>query len=488
MYRTKQQSINGELSGTARPGRARPVAWGALILLCLAQLMVTIDGTVVNVALPTISRALGFGPGQVQWVVTGYLLCTGGLVLLAGRAADRFGRRRTLLTGAAVFTGASLASALAPDAAALIASRAVQGAGAALLSPAALAIITTTYTGSRRAKALAAWGAIAAGGFVAGLLVGGALTTWAGWRWIFFINLPVGAVALVGVRLLVPPDRGDRPPAPALPVARAVALTAGLAAVIYALGAPHGWGSPATVTGFAAGAALIAGFVVADRRAAARVLPPRPAGTRSLPTGAALMLGATGLLAGTLFVTTFFLQQQLHSSALRTGLDYLPFALAIGLAAHMGPHLLTRFGSRVVGTGALLSIAAGAVLLAAAPDGARYATSLLPAFLILGIGTGLALTSASVTAMADVASDHAGAASGLLTTGHELGGAIGIAVFSAIAIAAGRGGAAAGAVQIAAGHHVASIATAAVAAGLAVLTAAAMPNVRPPAGACTGLH
>jgi EmrB/QacA subfamily drug resistance transporter len=464
------------------------MAWGVLVLLCVAQLMVTIDGTVVNVALPSVGRALGFGPGQVQWVVTAYLLCTGGLVLLAGRAADRFGRRRMMLTGLAVFTAASLASALAPDAGALIASRAVQGAGAALLSPAALAILTTTYTGSRRAAALSAWGAIAAGGFVLGLLVGGALTTWIGWRWIFFINLPAGVAALIGVPLLVRPDRDDdRPAAPSLPVARAAALTAGLAAVIYALGAPHGWGSPATVAGFVAGGALIACFAVADRRAVQRILPPRPAGTRSLPTGAALMLGATALLAGTLFVTTFFLQQQLHASPLRTGLDYVPFAVAIGLAAHIGPHLLTRFGSRVVGTGAMLAIAAGALLLATGAGRAQYAAGLLPAFLVLGAGTGLALTSASVTAMADVAPDHAGAASGLLTTGHELGGAVGVAAFSAIATAAGGRATAAG-LQIAAGHHVAFIAIAAIAAGLAVLTAAAMPAVRPPAGAHVGLH
>jgi EmrB/QacA subfamily drug resistance transporter len=478
MYTTKQVSSN-EVS--SRKAKWRP-AWAVLVLLCVAQFMVTIDATVVNVALPSISRALTFGAGQVQWVVTAYLLCTGGLVLVAGRAADRFGRRRVLLAGLALFTAASLLSALAPDAGTLIGARAAQGVGAALMGPAALSIITATFTGSRRAAALSAWGAIAAGGFAAGLLIGGIVTTWLGWRWIFLINLPVGALVLVSVPLLI--RRGPSAAVP-LPILRALTLTAGLAALVYGLSAPHGWRSAPTVTALAGAALLVTGFGWLEAHAQHRVLPPLSWRTRSLPAGAVLMLAVTALFAGTLFVATFFIQQELHASALRTGLYYLPFAAAVGVAAHAAPHLLSRFGSRSVATAALLTVVAGAVLLAA-PSHPSYAGTLLPAFVLFGLGAGFGLVSASVTALADVAPEHAGAASGLLTTGHEVGAALGVAVLSAIAAAAGHQVPAA--LRIPAGHHTAFTVVAVTAAISAVLTAALLPAVRPAEGTHHPIH
>lgn len=505
-----------------RPGqRAGSASWAVLALLCGAQLMTVVDGTVVNVALPTISRVLSFGADQVQWVVTAYLLGTGGAMLLAGHLADRFGRRRMLLAGIAIFAAASLLSGSAPDMGLLIAARGAQGAGAALLSPAALSIITTTFTGARQARALSTWGAISAGGFVAGLLIGGVITTELGWRWIFFINAPLSALLLASVPLLVTrddrapatqagggrapaspvpgnhaPNGQSRSPAPRVPLAGAVALTAGLVAIVYAIGAPHGWGSAWTLGSLGAGLVLLAAFAVADRRTAHPMLAPALLRSRSLVTGSILMLAVTGLLGGTLFVTTFVLQQQLHASALRTGLDYLPFAVTIGLAAHLAPRLLSRIGTRATACAGLAMVAAGELVLAATAGHSGYAAGLLPAFLILGAGVGLTLNGASVAAMAEVPPGQAGAASGLFMTGHETGGALGVAVLSAVAAAAGRragtGHVAAGHVgagwQIAAGHGPAFTLTAVAAACFAVLAAFTLPNVRPPADAGGHLH
>lgn len=474
--------ISAENSAPAADRTAHEASWLVLLLLGAAQLMVVIDGTVVNVALPSMSRALKFGPGQAQWVSAIYLLCTGGMMLLAGRSADRFGRRRMLLAGTALFAAASLASGLATDATMLICARAAQGMAAALLSPAALTIITTTYTGSRRARALSAWGAISAGGFVAGLLIGGIITTEFGWRWIFFINVPVAAVALVLTPALVAADNdttaGARPAR--LPVAAALALTAGLVAIVYAISGQRGWGSAQTLAAGGSGLVLLTAFAVLDRRSDHPMLAAALLRTRSLIAGCLLMLAVTGVLSGTLFVTTFFIQQQLHASALRTGLEYLPFAVTIGLAAHAAPRLLSRLGTRVTACTGLLAVAAGALLLAVAADHG-YAAGLLPAFVLLGAGTGLGFVSASVSAMSHIPDNHAGAASGLLMTGHEAGGALGLAVFSAVATAAGEHGAAS--LRITAGHHVTFVVTAVTAAILALLAAGAMPAVRPPAGA-----
>ena len=477
----------GRDAAQGRPERARdsaqpaPQPWRLLILLCVAQFMVTLDVTVVNVALPSIGRALSFGPSELSWVVSAYLLCTGGLLLLGGRVADLLGSRRMLLVGLAVFTGASLASGLAPTSTALIIARAAQGVGATLLSPSALSIITKTYTGSRRAKALSAWGAIAAGGFAGGLLIGGMLTTWLSWQWIFFINVPVGVAALLLVPRLVAPDPDTSRLRGRIGTRGSLALTGGLVAIVYGISTStsHGWGSTPTLVSLALGGVLIASFAALERRGRHPLVPRVIWRTRFLLSSTVIMLGATGVLAGTLFVSTFFVQQELHASPLTTGLYYLPFAVVVGLVTQVGPRLLARFGSRIVATAALLAAAGGALLLAAAPDHAHYATDLLPAFGLLGAGIGLTFVTVSVTSMADVAADQAGAASGLVLTGHELGGALGVAVLSAVATTAG--GSAAAGLGVAQGHQKGFIVAAAIAAALAALAAIAMPTVRPPA-------
>ena len=291
------------------PDRGRR-PWSLMVVLSVAQFMVILDATVVNVALPSIARSLGFAAGGLQWVVTAYVLASGGLVLLGGRAADVAGRRRIFLAGLALFTAASLASGLAPAAGALIAARAGQGLGAALLTPAALSIITTAYAGAQRATALGVWGAIGGAGAAVGVLAGGILTTWLGWRSVFLVNVPVGVVAgLLSLRL-VPRHKSRRRLVRELDLPGAALAVAGLVTVVYALaGAPaHGWGSPRTLLLLALALVLLVAFAAAERSARRPLVPAQIWRTRSLAAGVLVMLGATGILVGTFFLNSLYLQ------------------------------------------------------------------------------------------------------------------------------------------------------------------------------------
>ena len=463
--------------------RRRP--WSVLVLLSVAQFMVILDATVVNVALPSIGRALHFAAGDLQWVVTAYVLFSGGLVLLGGRASDVVGRRATFLTGLAVFTAASLASGLAPAAAALIAARAGQGLGAALLTPAALSIITTTYTGAQRAAALSAWGAIGGGGAAAGVLAGGMLTTWLGWRSVFLVNVPVGVVAgLLSLRL-VPPSGTAARIGRELDLPGAVLVVAGLVTGVYALaGTPeHGWGSARTLLLAAASAGLLAAFAAVERSARRPLLPLATWRSRPLVAGAAVMLGATGILVGTFFLNSLYLQNVAGASALRVGLEFLPLVAVIGLGAHLTSRLLPRAGSRVLAVAGLLLMGVGALLLSGVPAQAGYLTGLLPGLLVIGTGTGLVFPAATVTAMSHVAEDRAGLASGLMTAAHEIGAALGVAVFSAVATAQAVAGG-----GFAAGYRHGFAVAAGVAAALALVAALAVPAVRPAPGGRVAVH
>jgi EmrB/QacA subfamily drug resistance transporter len=452
--------------------------WTTLIVLGLAQLMVILDITVVNVALPSIAEDLAFAEGDLQWVITAYVLFTGGLLLLGGRAADLFGRRRVFLTGLAIFTVASLASGLAPSPAALIVARAAQGIGAAMLTPSALSIVTTTYAGDQRTAALAAWSAISSSGAAAGVVLGGILTTGLGWEWVFFINVPIGIAAGIGVLRLVPDavptGRGRLPD-----VAGAVTAVAGLVLLIYAIegATDHGWGSARTLLLLLASAAILATFVAIERRVREPMLPPRTWRNRSLVSGVGLVLAATALLVAVFFLNTIYLQDVLGWSALETGLAFLPLVLVIGIAANVANSLLPRVGSRNLGALGLLLVGAGGALLALAPDAATYATDVLPGFLILGFGTGLVFPVAAIAAMSEVGEETAGLASGLLTTGHELGAAFGVAAISAIATSAPT---------FVAGYADGFAAVAVVAALVAIITLVATPTVRPPAESHAG--
>jgi EmrB/QacA subfamily drug resistance transporter len=449
--------------------------WSVLVLLCVAQFMVVLDVTVVNVALPSIGAALGFEAADLQWVVTAYVLFTGGLLLLGGRAADVLGRRRVFLVGLLVFTGASLASGLAPSAGALVAARAAQGLGAALLTPAALSIVTTTYHGPQRTAALTAWSAIGSAGAAAGVVLGGVLTTWLGWESVFLVNVPVGlAAAVLALRVVpaAPPARGPR----RLDLPGAATVVAALAVFVYGLSgaAEDGWGSVQTPLLLALAGALLGAFLAIERTVARPLVPPPTWRRRTLVSGMAVMLGATGILVGALFVNSLHLQRVLGWSALETGLGFLPLVLAIAAGAHAASQLLPRAGGRIVAVAGLSLVAAGSLLLALAPARAGYAADLLPGLLLVGAGIGLAFPAASVTAMSAVDHEGAGLASGLLTTAHEIGAALGVAVLSAVAV----GG------SVADGFLVAAV----VAAVLAVLAAGAVPAVRTAGVAHAGVH
>jgi EmrB/QacA subfamily drug resistance transporter len=413
----------------------------ALILLCAAQFMIILDVTVVNLALPSIQADLGFASKDLQWVVTTYTLAFGGLLLLGGRAADLFGRRRIFLTGLGVFTAASLGSALASSPDALLVTRALQGVGAAMLSPAALSLITTIFPeGTERNRALAIWGAVAASGGAVGVLVGGALTELFGWESIFLINLPVGvAVALAGWRVL-PAAAGVRR---SLDLAGALVAPASLVALIYGLvdADSAGWGSAQTLGLFALAAAGIAAFVAIEARVREPLVDLSVFRQRATVTALVLLIVGIGTLFSGFFFSSLYLQQVLGHSALRTGLEFLPVALAIGLAAHAGGHVISRVGAKpVIATGMTLG-AVGALLLSGLSADGSYATDVLPGLFVLGLGAGLSISGVMITAMSGAGEENAGLVSGLTTTAHELGIALVLAVLSTIAASQLGGGA-----------------------------------------------
>ena len=460
--------------------------WTQLILLCAAQFMVILDATVVNVALPSIARSLGFQAGGLQWVVTAYVLASGGLVLLGGRAADVVGRRRMFLTGLTVFTAASLASGLAPVPGALIGARFGQGAGAALLTPAALSILTTSYRGPQRTRALGIWGAIGGAGAAAGVLAGGMLTTWLGWRAVFLVNVPVGVVAgLLSLRLL-PATRARRQDARDLDLPGAALAVAGLVTLAYALDrAPaYGWTSVRTWLLLGLAAVLLTAFaaaeVLARRSGRAPLVPPQVWRNRPLVAGVLVMFASTGTLVATFFLNTLYLQEVQHASALRVGLEFLPLALIIGLGAHLASNLLPRAGSRALIVAGLALTAGGALLLTGVSARSGYVTGLLPGLLVVGLGAGLVLPAAAITGMSEVRDDRAGTASGLMSAAHEIGGAFGVAVFSAVAVLASGG--------ISAGYRHGFEVAAVLATVLAVLAAVTVPVVRPAAGVRVTVH
>jgi EmrB/QacA subfamily drug resistance transporter len=464
-----------------------PASWVTLALIAVAQFMVILDVTVVNVALPSIGDSLHFQGAGLQWVVTAYVLFTGGLMLFGGRLADLIGRRQVFLTGLGVFTVASLGSGLAGTPEVLIGARALQGIGAAMLLPSALSIITTTYTGGQRTKALAVWGALGSAGAAAGVLFGGVLTDVLGWRSVFFINVPVGIVVALAARHVLAATPARRIGIRQLDVAGAATLMGGLVALILAINGTgeHGWLSIYTLVMAAAAALLLGRFAGVERRSGQPLVPPAIWKVRSLVSSAAVMLVATGLLVGAFFLNTLYLQHVMNASPLETGLAFLPLTLVILAGAHIASHLLPRTGSRWLVAAGLLGAAAGALLLTMAPVDPSYGTDLLPGYLLLGLGIGITFVATSVAAMADVTHEHAGLASGLMTTAHEVGAAFGVAAMGAIAAGANNSDSLAGMVD---GYHTAFLVAANVAAVVALIAAVALPSVRPQPGMAHGMH
>jgi EmrB/QacA subfamily drug resistance transporter len=411
-----------------------PRRWWALVLLCLAPFMVILDITVVNVALPSIGSDLRLDRASLTWVVTAYTLCFGGLLLLGGRLADTLGRRRMFLAGLGLFTLASLASGLAQGGTTLIAGRAAQGVGAALLSPAALAIITTTFQGAERNRALGIWAAIAGAGGAVGVLAGGLLVEYASWPWVFFINLPVGILVAAAVPALIaavrPAHRARR-----LDLPGALAGTLATAAVIYGLltAGSNGWGATTTLLSLALGLVLAGGFIAVERTAREPLVPLGLLARRPLLAGQLVMLATSGLLLATYFLASLYLQRLLGYTALDTGLVFLPAALATIAGSHLAAHAISHLGPRpVAGIGFTLA-AVGTLLLGRLPADASVLVDLLPGLLVATAGLGAGFVVATTTAMAHIDHAQAGLTSGLLSTGHEFGASLGVAFVSALA-------------------------------------------------------
>jgi len=409
--------------------------WIALAVIVAAQFMVVLDVAIVNVALPTIKTDLHFSQESLQWVVTAYSILFGGVLLLGGRMADLLGRRRLFMAGLALFTTFSLLDGLAWSEGSLIAFRSLQGLGAALLSPAALSILTTTFEEGRdRNLALGVWGAVSGSGGAAGVLLGGALTSSLSWSWIFFINVPVGALVLVLAPRLVGESRAE--------VAHrhfdlpgAASITGGLMLLVYAMtrAVQHGWGTGETIGLLAASAGLIVAFVAIEARSSAPLLPLRMFRLRTL-TGSnvgGLLLG--GAVFSQFFLLTLYMQQVLHYSALQTGVAYVALTLAVIVFANLSQALALRVGIRPVLPMGLLLVAAGLVLYARLPVDGHYFWDIFPAFLLSGIGMAFAFIPMTIGALAGVRSADAGIASGLINTSQQIGGAIGVAAATTIA-------------------------------------------------------
>jgi EmrB/QacA subfamily drug resistance transporter len=424
-------------AGTTETGSQGPHRW-LLPVLLVAQLMVILDITAVNIALPHIARDLHLSGSSVSWTITSYSLIFGSLLLLGGRAADLLGRRRMFLAGLGVFTISSLGSALAASAATLFAARAGQGLGAAMLSPAALSIITSAFHGPARGKALAAWGAVGGAGAAIGVLAGGVLTQFTDWRTIFYVNLPVAAVLLVAALKAVPAD-AERPRWRGLDVVGAVVATASLASIVYAItqAGSVGWTSVSTYVCGLGGLAGLVAFALYELRSEAPLLRVGRIADRAVGGGLVLMLAAAGSIFGLFLLCSLYLQGVLGWGALSTGLAFVPLAVAAGIGAHGAGHVVARHGVRGPLVGAFAVAAAGMLLLSRVGEDGSYVRDVLPGMLVAGLGLGVAVVSVSMAILTGMRQDEAGMLSGLNSTGHEIGGTLGIAVFSTIAAGSG---------------------------------------------------
>ena len=443
----RTEAARTEAAGTAGTdgtdgARGVPFRWTrrhvlALAVLCLAALLDTIDVTVVNVAMPTIRNVLHFSEGGLAWMVNAYMVPFGGFLLLGGRAGDLLGRRRVLLAGTATFTLASLGSALAPSVGVMISTRAIEGLAAAFVVPMTLAMLSSVFpAGPARNRAFSIWGGVSAAAGTLGLIVGGLLVTAAGWRWIFFINIPVGLFVLAAAVRLLPVDPGRHWSIRQFDLMGALSVTAGSSLLAYAVvqTGSHPWGSGRTIA-LLAGAVVLLGYFVLHERfvAASPLMPPELWHNRSV-AGANLV---SALLSSAVFAmfysTTLYMQQVLGYSALRTGLAYLPLGLSILIAAGLAPALVSRIGVRLVAVaGAVLSLA-GLVLFSRIPADGQLLTDIVIPSVIVGLGGGLMLLSTTIAAMSGVSAERQGVASALLNVSRQLGGALGLAAIATVA-------------------------------------------------------
>jgi EmrB/QacA subfamily drug resistance transporter len=412
-----------------------------LVLLCAVQFLDIVDGSIVNVALPSIQRSLHFSQQNLQWVASGYVLTYGGFLLLGGRAADLLGRRRILVAGVLLFAFCSLAGGLARNETTLITARLVQGIGAALMAPAALSLVTTTFKeGVDRHKALGIWGGISGLGAAAGVFFGGVLSEGPGWRWVLFVNVPVCGLILLGAFRLL---SGERPvgPRPSFDARGAGLVTAGMLLLVYALiEAPaRGWGASRTIGELVTSAVILAGFLLNEARSRDPLLPLSIFRVKGLAAADATQLIAFAGFYSMFFFLTLYMQNVLHWSPIQAGAAYLPVTAFLGFAATISPKLFARVGTRpVIVAGALLS-ASGIYYLSRIPIHGGYLTNLLPGLAVTALGLGAIFVGATAAANAGVPANQAGLAAGLLNTSLQLGIALGLAVFSALATARTNG-------------------------------------------------
>ena len=409
--------------------------WSALALIVTAQFMVILDVAIVNVALPSIKSDLDFSETNLQWVITAYAILFGGGLLLGGRLADLLGRRRLFVFGLALFAASSLLCGLAWSEGSLIAFRGVQGLGGALLAPAALSLLMTTFAeGRERNLALGIYGAASGSGAAAGVLLGGLLTSYLGWSWIFFINVPVGLAAIALAPLLLGESRAA-PSQRHFDLPGAASITGGLMLLVYALtrATSDGWGAPSTLALLSGAAALVVGFVVIELRSPSPLLPLRIFRLRTLASANAAMAIIGGVAFSEFFVLTLYLQDVLHYSAVQTGVAFSGFALTVVVVSNISQAVVGRVGVRPTLTAGLLISAASIALLARLPLDGHYFWDLFPAFVLGGAGMGLSFVPVTIASLTGVERSDAGVASGLVNTSRQIGGAIGLAAASTIA-------------------------------------------------------
>jgi EmrB/QacA subfamily drug resistance transporter len=416
-------------------GEARDRRWIALALLCVAQFVVVLDASIVNVALPTIGTALDFSESSLPWVVNAYVLTFGGFLLLGGRMADLLGRRRIFMGGLILFALASLAGGLATNSGQLVAARAVQGLGAAILSPAALSIVATTFRdGAERNRALGIWGAVAGSGGAAGVLLGGVLTEGLGWEWVFWVNVPIGIVAAAVAPSLIAETRAEGE-VRHFDVAGATTITLGLSALVFALldAESAGWGSAQTIGTLVASALLLVAFVAIERRSRAPLVPFSIFRVRTI-TGAnvvGILVGAS--LFSMFFFISLYMQQVLGYSPIHAGLSYLPLAISIIVSAGVASQLVTKVGFKPILAIGMALIAAGLVWFSQISVHGSFLADILGPSLLAAVGLGLAFVPVTIAAVSGIEDREQGLASGLINTSQQVGGALGLAILAAVA-------------------------------------------------------
>jgi EmrB/QacA subfamily drug resistance transporter len=430
------QGWGGSVDGSRLVLRSRLGAL-TLVVLCAVQFLDIVDTSIVNVALPSIQRSLHFSQQNLQWVASGYILTYGGFLLLGGRLADLLGRRRMLLTGLTVFALASLAGGLADTASLLVAARLVQGIGAALMAPAALSTLTTSFReGKDRNTALGAWGAISGIAAAAGVFFGGLLTQGPGWRWVLFVNPPICVLVVAGVLALLANDSGARNRVPTFDTQGAVLVTGAMLLLVYSLvRAPVvGWGSGQTIATLAGSAIMVAAFVLNELRSRGPLVPFDILRVKGLAAADLTQLIAFAGFFAMFFYATLYMQEVLHYSPLKGGAAYLPVTAGFAVAGGIASQLITRIGTRPVVVAGCLIAAAGIYYVSRVPLHGSYVTDLLPGFVVMSLGAGSVFVSIAAAANAGVPGDKAGLAAGLLNASQQVGSALGLAILSAVAI------------------------------------------------------